>query len=186
MKQKDVIPADTGWINKAPAEFPGTPFQRIGSDWMLITAGDVAKDKGNWNTMTASWGGLGVLWAKYVAFLFIRPSRHTFEFANNSSLITLSFFGESYRDTLNLCGMKSGRDTDKAAATGLTPVVFNDEPFSGAIGFREASDILICRNLYTHDIDPGKFVDASIEHHYKGKDYHRVFYAELLGLKTRS
>ena len=36
------------------------PFTKIGSEWMLITAGD----ESGCNTMTASWGGLGVLWGK--------------------------------------------------------------------------------------------------------------------------
>lgn len=39
------------------------PFTKIGSEWMLITAGD----ESGCNTMTASWGGLGVLWGKNVA-----------------------------------------------------------------------------------------------------------------------
>ena len=193
MKQKDVIPADTGWTDKKVIEFPGSPFLRIGRDWMLITAAApaaaaaaVQKDKNSWNTMTASWGGLGVLWGKYVAFIFIRPSRHTFEFANKTGLFTLSFFDESKKEALNICGKVSGRDTDKAAAAGLTPIVFSDEPFSGAVSFMEAKEILICRKLYQHDIDPAKFLDASIENHYNGKDYHRMFVSEIIGYKTRS
>ena len=46
------------------------PFTRIGSDWMLITAGDEKK----FNTMTASWGGAGVFWGKNVVTCYIRPS----------------------------------------------------------------------------------------------------------------
>ena len=49
------------------------PFEKIGSEWMLISA---AKD-GKANTMTASWGGIGVLWGKNVATVYIRPQRHT-------------------------------------------------------------------------------------------------------------
>jgi len=186
MKQKDVIKAGSGWIDKSPLEFQGSPFQRIGRDWLLITAGDVSRDKGNWNTMTASWAGLGVLWAKNAAFLFIRPSRHTYGFAESSSLLTMSFFVESKRDALNLCGKKSGRDTDKAAEAGLTPVVFDDGPFAGAIGFNEAREVLIGRKMYFTDVDPKNFLDSSIAHHYSGGDYHRVFVVELLGLKSRS
>ena len=185
MKQKDVIAAGSGWINKTPPEFSGSPFDRIGRDWMLITAGDVSRDKGNWNTMTASWGGLGVLWNKHVAFMVIRPSRHTFAFAETNSLITLSFFDESKRDALNLCGKKSGRNTDKAAEAGLTPIVFGDDPCKGAVAFKEAKEILVCRKLYTQDIDPAKFLDKSIEQNYNGKDYHRMFIAEIITLKTR-
>ena len=189
MKQKEVIPAGKEWIEKNIREFSGSPFERIGSGWMLITAGNVADDKGSWNTMTASWGGLGVLWRKDVAFFFIRPSRHTFSFANNASLLTLSFFDESYRAALNICGEKSGRDIDKAASAGLTPVFFHsgaEGTADGAVSFKEARDIIICKKIYTQDIDPSLFLDAeSIEECYNGKDYHRMFIGEIVGYRTR-
>ena len=48
----------------------------IGREWMLVTAGDASR----FNTMTASWGGVGYLWNKPVVFVFVRPERYTFEF----------------------------------------------------------------------------------------------------------
>jgi flavin reductase (DIM6/NTAB) family NADH-FMN oxidoreductase RutF len=184
MKQKEVVPAGSGWKESIIREFPGSPSQRIGSAWMLITAGDVSKDKSNWNTMTASWGGLGVLWGRNVAFMFIRPSRHTYHFANSSALFTLSFFDESYRKALELCGEKSGRDIDKASEAGLTPIVFGSGLAAGAVGFKEAKEIIVCRKLYTHDFEPSKFLDpASIEKSYNGSDYHRMFIGEILSLQ---
>ncbi|MCL2478335.1 MAG: flavin reductase [Treponema sp.] len=188
MKQKDVIAADNSWKKITASEFSGSPFERIGRDWMMITAGDVSGDKGNWNTMTASWGGLGVLWGRNVATVYIRPSRCTFGIINNVSLFTLSFFDESKRDALNICGSKSGRDIDKAAEAGLTPIVFDDVPSvtgaGSAVSFREAKEILICRKLYTHDIDPGRFLDPGIEKNYHGHDYHRMFIGEIICIKS--
>lgn len=35
-------------------------FEVIGKEWMLVTAGN----KDHFNTMTASWGGIGFLWNK--------------------------------------------------------------------------------------------------------------------------
>lgn len=55
-------------------------IEAIGKEWMLVTAG--TKEK--FNTMTASWGGTGVLWGKTVAFIFIRPERYTYEFIKNA------------------------------------------------------------------------------------------------------
>ena len=52
-----------------PEEITRNPFTLIGKDWLLVTA---EKD-GRANTMTASWGGLGVLWGKPVAFIFFIP-----------------------------------------------------------------------------------------------------------------
>jgi flavin reductase (DIM6/NTAB) family NADH-FMN oxidoreductase RutF len=158
---------------------------------MLITAGDAGADGGgDWNTMTASWGGLGVLWGRNVAFMFIRPSRRTFGFANDNELFTLSFFSEDYRDALNFIGSHSGRDCDKAAEAGLTPLIFDGgvagAKGAGAIGFKEAEDIILCRKLYTHDFDPRQFLDAPlIETSYNGKDYHRMYIGEILTVLTR-
>jgi flavin reductase (DIM6/NTAB) family NADH-FMN oxidoreductase RutF len=186
MKQKEAAPAGPEWVEKNVREFSGSPFERIGKGWMLITAGYVESDRSNWNTMTASWGGLGVLWRKDVAFMFIRPSRFTFGFANSVSLFTLSFFDETYRGALNLCGEKSGRDIDKATATGLTPVFFNGGSIDGAVSFKEASDIIVCKKIYTQDFDPGLFLDAeSIEKCYHGKDYHKMYIGEIVGYRTR-
>jgi flavin reductase (DIM6/NTAB) family NADH-FMN oxidoreductase RutF len=188
MKQREAIPADDRWVEKNIRQFTGAPSERIGSEWMLITAGDVSGDKSNWNTMTASWGGLGVLWGRDVAFMFIRPSRHTFHFANSSALFSLSFFDARYRNSLDICGSRSGRDADKAAEAGITPVVFSRGAAAGAIGFREASGIIVCRKLYTHDFDPRKFLDSSagIENNYNGQDYHRMFIGEILVLMARA
>ncbi|MDR1325110.1 MAG: flavin reductase family protein [Treponema sp.] len=180
MKQKQVIPAGSEWRDLSIKDFRGSPSERVGREWMLITAGDTSTDKSNWNTMTAAWGGLGVLWSRDVAFMVIRPSRCTFEFANAHSLFTLSFFPASYRNALNICGSESGRDIDKAAKAGITPIVFDN----GAVGFSEASEIIICEKLYTHDLDPSRFLNPSIEDSYHGADYHRLFIGGILTLKA--
>ncbi|MDR0689500.1 MAG: flavin reductase family protein [Spirochaetaceae bacterium] len=149
---------------------------------MLITAGNLREGRGNWNTMTASWGGLGVLWGRNVAFMFIRPTRYTFEFTRAASLFTLSFFDKNHRRALEICGDCSGRDTDKAAEAGLTPLGFEGGKAAGGIGFREASEIVVCRKLYTHDFDPSGFLDPSIEENYPEWDYHRMFIGEISAL----
>ena len=185
MKQKEAIPAGPEFSEKDIKEFSGSPFERIGRGWMLITAGNVENDKSSWNTMTASWGGLGVLWGRNVAFVFIRPSRHTFGFANNTALFTLSFFNESYRPALSLCGEKSGRNIDKASAAGLTPIVFREGRIDGAVSFGEAKEIIVCKKLYAQDFDPALFLDVSIEGNYHGKDYHRLFIGEIAGYMVK-
>lgn len=93
------------------------PFTKIGSEWMLITAGD----QSGYNTMTASWGGLGVLWGKNVATCYIRPQRYTKKFVDANDTFTLSFYGPEHKQALSICGSKSGRDCDKVKEAGLTP-----------------------------------------------------------------
>lgn len=146
-------------------------FKLISSDWMLITAGTLK----SFNTMTASWGGFGVLWNKKVCFCFIRHSRYTYEFMEKSKGFTLCFFEEKYRDVLNFCGSKSGRNVDKIAKTGIHPV-------EGTYGvyFNEARLVLECNKIYFQDIDPKNFLDINIESNYRNGDYHRMYIGEIM------
>jgi len=146
-------------------------FKLIDLDWMLVTAGTPER----WNTMTASWGGLGVLWNRPVSFVFVRPTRYTYEFMEASERFTLSFFTKTYRKALVFCGSKSGRDYDKARETGLEPV----SPFRDTVSFRQARLALVCRKLYTTDLDPRRFLDPKIDENYPKQDYHRVYVGEI-------
>ena len=99
-----------------PEELQKNPFQMIGKEWLLVTA---EKD-GKANTMTASWGGVGVMWGRNVAFIVIRPQRYTKEFIDASDKLSLSVLDEEYRKTLSYLGSVSGRDEDKIGKSGLT------------------------------------------------------------------
>lgn len=145
-------------------------FSDIGKKWMLISA---AKSDGSVNTMTASWGALGVLWNKNVFFCFVRPQRFTHEFTEESDRISISFFGEEYRDALRLCGTKSGRDCDKIALAGLTPVNNN-----GDVSFLEAERVIYGKKIYAGRLDPKAFLSDDIEKHYNN-DYHTVYICEI-------
>jgi flavin reductase (DIM6/NTAB) family NADH-FMN oxidoreductase RutF len=156
-----------GFQEISPVELKDNVFRLIADDWMLLTAGT----QESYNTMTASWGSMGELWHMKTAFVFVRPQRHTFGFMEDAERFTLSFFTEEYRETLQFCGSRSGRDVDKAAETGLTPVL----PTPDTVAFGEARLILVCRKIYFHDLDPGHFLDPSIGDNYPGKDYHRMY-----------
>lgn len=155
----------------APAEMGGDVFTRIGKDWMLVAAGN---DAGS-NMMTASWGGLGVLWNKPVSTIYIRPSRYTFEFLEREEYYALCFFGNEHRDALTYCGRHSGRDGDKCKATGLTPRFDEAAPY-----YDEAQLVLICRKLYYQDMNAANFLDDGIEANYNGADYHRIYIGEIV------
>ena len=155
-----------------PEELNFNPFTRIGSDWMLLTAG--TEDK--FNTMTASWGGAGVFWGKPAVTCYIRPQRYTKEFLDREEYFTLTFFDEEYRKALSLCGSKSGRDVDKIKECGFTVKAGEgDAPY-----IAEAELVLVCRKLYWQDMDPSHFVDGQIEQHYPQKDYHRMYIGEIV------
>ena len=157
-------------FKQIPPEELENVFRLIGKDWALITA----KGEGATNAMTASWGGMGVLWNKPVAFCFIRPQRYTHTLTEQGERFSLSFFSEQYRSALRLCGTKSGRDIDKFAATGLTPVLLEDTPC-----IKEARIVLLCRKLYADALKADHFVDPALLQNYKDGDFHTVYVAEI-------
>ena len=141
---------------------------------MLVTAGTAERC----NTMTASWGGLGVLWGKPVATVYIRPQRYTLEFVEREDCFTLSFFGEEYRKALALCGSKSGRDVDKVKACGLTVRWgAGDAPF-----FDEAEWVLVCRKLYAQDMDPACVLGEGeiLPFYGKAGGWHRIYVGQVV------
>lgn len=147
-------------------------FHAIDDQWMLVTAGDDKK----MNTMTASWGGVGILWNKNVTFAFIRESRYTLEFVDNNDFYTLSFFGNKMMKELGYCGSHSGRDVDKLKETGLVPVFGDKAPY-----FEQAELVVICKKLYRQKIEKDCFIDQEIiNKSYPNGDWHYGFVGEIV------
>lgn len=155
-----------------PEAIQQNPFVMINQDWMLVTA----ERSGKANTMTASWGGVGILWGKPVAFIFIRPQRYTKEFLEAGDKFSLSILGEAYRKQLSYLGSVSGRDEDKITKSGLTLAHEDNIPY-----FEEAHLVLTCRKLYAQDLKPECFIDESCASKWcPAKDYHTMYVAEIL------
>ena len=147
-----------------PSELQNSVFQTIGKEWMLITAEKEVGGRIEANTMTASWGGLGHLWNKNVAFVFIRPQRYTKEFVDQSDLFSLCFFGG---------GRQYGLD--------LKLTHLDNIPC-----FEEATTVLICRKLYVQTLREDCFVDTDLANTcYPEKDYHDVYVAEVEQIYVR-
>lgn len=146
-------------------------FKMIGSDWLLLTA----KKGDKVNTMTASWGGVGILWNKKVAYLFVRPQRYTKEFIDAADKLSISVLPNSFRDTLSYLGRVSGRDEDKIEKSGLTLQEKDNVPY-----FDEARLTFICKKLYVQGLEEEGFVDKSlIEKNYQNEDYHMMYVVEI-------
>ena len=154
------------------SELRMNPMTKIGKEWMLVTAG--SKERG-YNTMTASWGHLGHIWGFDTSVIYVRPQRYTKQFVDREEKYTLCFF-PGYKKEMGYLGTKSGRDEDKVAAVGLTPV-FGD----GFTYFAEASLVLVCRKLYQAPLKEEYFLDKSIvTDDYPKKDFHDLYVGEIL------
>ena len=153
------------------ADLSFNPFTLIDKEWMLIASGDSQAH----NAMTASWGGLGVLWKTYVSFIFVRPQRFSMQFLEKSPTYSLCFYDKVYRPALAYFGSHSGKDVDKDAETGLTPLYDEAAPY-----YKESRLVFFCRKMHKQPIDPACFTDPTIDSEiYPQKDYHHMFVGEI-------
>ncbi len=154
-----------------PYELDFNAFKTVGKDWLLITA---EKD-GKQNTMTASWGGIGIMWNKPVAYIFIRPQRYTREFVDSSTTLSLSVLPNSFRKELGYLGTVSGRDEDKIQKANLTVAHEGQTPY-----FSESDTVFLCKKLYKQEMLPECFIDTGCdEKWYPEKDYHFMYVVEI-------
>ena len=156
-----------------PEQLSDSTFRLIGKDWLLITAPDESKESGA-NAMTASWGGLGVLWNKPVATVYVRPQRYTHGLCESADRISLCILPDEYRQALTFCGRNSGRDRDK-----LKDCALSTQTVDGVKIINEARIALICKKAYAGDLKKDEFVDRDHLKHYPDDDFHRFYILEI-------
>ena len=154
-------------------EFSTDIFSQFDKKWALLTAGD--KDK--FNTMTISWGGLGTLWNKPVATVYVRTSRYTNEFMKDNDYFTVSFYPDECKKVLGFLGSKSGRDMDKIHESGLTP-----KEVENGITFAEAEVTLVCRKLICQRLEPENMIPEIAKQFYENEAEHDMYVGEVVGI----
>lgn len=152
------------------------PLHAIDQEWALLTAGE----KSDFNTMTVSWGGLGTIWNKPVVTAYVRPNRYTYKYMENSEYFTMSFYNEEYRKDLNILGTKSGKDVDKVALTKLTP-----EFLEKSISFKEAKLTIVCKKIYSQDLEINNVPEYEANRFYKNEPIHRMYIGEVVDIIDR-
>ncbi len=147
----------------------------IGKEWLLVSVGD----KDNFNTMTASWGSLGFFFNMNVVTIVIRPERYTFQFLESQSHFTITILKPGYREAQTLLGKLSGRNCDKIAQSGLTPI-FTE---AGNPTFEQAHIVLECRKIYGQDMSKDSFVDQLIYDKWYDEGHgnlHKIYMGEIV------
>jgi len=161
------------------------PFTVFGRDWMALAVGN---EQDGCNAMTVSWGQLGALWERGshsnrlpTAVCYVRPSRYTKAWMEREEMFTLCHFDSSHRKALGYLGSHSGRDGDKLAAAGLTPVFEFDTIYPA-----EADLVFICRKLYSQDLADACFADREIvDFNYPERDFHIMYIGEIVKVLKR-
>jgi flavin reductase (DIM6/NTAB) family NADH-FMN oxidoreductase RutF len=163
----------------APASFKLRPHKAFNNQWFVLTAGDFSTRR--FNAMTVSWGSIGTIWNKPFVQVVVRPQRHTLRYMETFETFTLCAFRPACRAALNLLGTKSGRDCDKIADSGLTPIASR---VVAAPVYQEAELAIECRKIYTQKMDPKGFcadwIDAG---NYTERDYHHIFFGEIVAVR---
>ena len=146
-------------------------FNVFDKKWALLTAGN----KESFNTMTVSWGGMGTIWSKPVATVYVKPIRYTWQYMEKYDFFTVSFFPEEYRNDLMIMGSKSGRDGDKTALTRLTPAALEH-----GVAFAQAETTLVCRKIYWQDLIRANMPPEVAERIYTPEEPHRMYIGEVV------
>ncbi|MHB8063874.1 MAG: flavin reductase [Ruminiclostridium sp.] len=160
------------FVELSREEFRENVLTRIGDDWMLVTAGNETE---GCNTLTACWGGVGNLWHKDAAFIFIRPTRYTYEFIERNDMFSLTFFPKKFRKELALLGAKSGRDGDKIAEANLTVQYLDGVPT-----YEQGNLVMLCKKMYYLDFVPERIPEDVIKRFYPDGDFHRFYAGEII------
>ncbi len=129
------------------------------------------------NTMTIGWATIGHIWRKEVFMVAVRDSRYTFELIEKSNDFTVTIpTDSSSKDAVMFCGTKSGRDYDKFIECSLKTreAATVDSPIIDIPGIHYE-----CRIIYKSAMD-NRNLDEKIEKLYPAKDYHTLYFGEIL------
>lgn len=134
------------------------------------------------NPMTIGWGTLGVIWHKSIFTVMVRPTRYTFGLMEQSKDFSLCILPDRFKKQVAFCGSKSGRDVDKIRSCGFTM----QQGIRISIPYVAESDLHYeCRIIHKHLLDPETLESVIDKRFYPKKDYHMVYYGEILGVYKR-
>ena len=134
---------------------------------------------GKVNSMTIGWGTLGIIWERPVFVAYVRQQRYSREMLDECREFTINVpVGDYRRKILGICGSKSGRDTDKIEATGLTPI---EPEVISVLGIKELPLTLECRVLYRQEQESDQFNDEITRQFYTMETGdHICYYGEIV------
>lgn len=132
---------------------------------------------GKINTMTIGWATIGFVWKKEVFMVAVRDSRYTFELIEKSEDFTVTIPTDtSHKDAVIFCGTKSGRDYDKFQECKLQTMTSQtvNSPVIDIPGVHYE-----CKIIYKSPMDSSLF-DEKLDKLYPAKDYHTLYFGEIL------
>jgi flavin reductase (DIM6/NTAB) family NADH-FMN oxidoreductase RutF len=161
----------------SPEEIDDNVFKLVGKVFPVITAGR----EDHYNSMTASGGGLGMLFKKPTTWCILQASRYTLELIQKELTYTMSYFPNEYKEQVIFLGSKSGRDSEKMKEVKLTSIQMP----SGNMSFKEARLIIECKLTELTTPDPSDFYTQEakdyINEAYKdANEYRKYLFGEII------
>ncbi len=147
-------------------------LQAIGKGVLMTTKAD-----GEVDTMTISWGTMGIQWGKPIFIAYVRESRHTKTLVDKNPEFTINIpYGELDKNILGFCGTKSGRDVDKVKELGLH---LEDGETVCVPAIRELPLTLECKVIYKQDQVKDAIAQENLERYYTDGDFHTAYYGQI-------
>jgi len=152
-------------------------LDKLDGSGILLVAGDPP------NPMTIGWGTVGHIWNKQIMTVMVRPVRHTFSLMESVKDFSVCVLPDQYRKQLNLCGSKSGRDMNKIEVCNFT---IERCARADAFFIAESNIHIECRIVHKHLLDPSTLDPSITKRYYPQKDFHMVYYGEILGIYQKN
>lgn len=162
-----------------PLDYATEILEAVRSGVLLTTKADEKV-----NTMSISWGTMGIQWGFPIFTVFVRGCRHTSTILDKNPEFTVNIpIGAARKEIIRYCGTMSGRDVDKCRELGLTPV----EPETISVpGIKELPLTLECKIIYKQQQYPECMTDPEPHTHYSKtpgdihSDYHTAYYGQIV------
>lgn len=127
----------------------------------------VTDKEGKSNIITVAWAGT-VCTNPPMVSISVRPSRYSYQILEETGEFVINLTNESLVKACDYCGVVSGRDVDKFAKTGLTPIPMEHVH---AMGIEESPVNMECkitekRELGSHTMFIAEVVGVTVDDQY--------------------
>jgi flavin reductase (DIM6/NTAB) family NADH-FMN oxidoreductase RutF len=129
------------------------------------------------NTMTIGWATIGYVWSRPIMMVAVRFTRHTFGLIERADDFTVTIPSSDMQEELDFCGTRSGRDCDKFQECSL-PVARAQKVTSPIIDVPGLH--YECKIVYKSAVDPAHLSPAYDQRVYPAKDYHTLYFGEVV------
>lgn len=127
----------------------------------------VTDKEGKSNIITVAWAGT-VCTNPPMVSISVRPSRYSYQILEETGEFVINLTNESLVKACDYCGVVSGRDVDKFAKTGLTPIPMEHVH---AMGIEESPVNMECkitekREMGSHTMFIAEIVGVTVDDQY--------------------